>query len=175
MESLFWICFLIGVIYTIVVVIFGDLLSGFFEASLEWLHFEQIPVLQPMTLMGGLTIFGGSGLVLSKYFSFDLVLTLIIALLITIVGVVLLYFFYLKPMASAEQSTGFSLQQFVGKEAEISVPIPEQGFGEVLVRTVNGISNHIAASYDKAEISLEAKVVVVEVKEGVLYVSEIQL
>lgn len=175
METLFWICFLIGVVYTVVVVIFGDALAGAFDASLEWLQLDNLPMIQPMTLMSGLTIFGGAGIVLLQFSFLTMTVVVLAALGIAVVGVIIVYFLYIKPMANAESSIGYSIYDLVGKEAQVIVPIPAEGYGEVIVKTIGGIASHTAASYGQVEIAGERSVVVIEVQDGVLLVSEINL
>ncbi|MFC6331291.1 protease [Paenibacillus septentrionalis] len=175
METLFWVCFLIGIVYTVAVVIFGDALAGALDASLEWLQLDNLPVLQPLTLISGLTIFGGSGIVLLNFSLLSMALVITFALVIAVIGVIIVYFVYIKPMANAENSTGYSIFDLVGKEAQVVVPIPSNGYGEVIVKTAGGISNHTAASYDQVEIVGDQSVVVIEVKEGVLFVSPLSL
>jgi len=82
----------------------------------------------------------------------------------------LVYFAYVKPMKGAESSTGFSVQDLIGKIGEVIVPIPAKGCGEVLIKIGAGNTNQIAASSDGEDIPAASRVVVAEVKEGVLYV-----
>lgn len=175
MATLFWICFLIGVLYTIVVVIFGDVIASAVDASLEWLQLDNLPIIQPLTLIGGLSIFGGAGILLQNYTALTAISIIMLSLSIGIVGMILLYFLYLKPMENAENSIGYSIKELVGKEAIVVTPIPIEGFGEVMIKTVGGMINHIAASYDNQYIAAENHVVVVEVVDGVLHVAEFRL
>lgn len=175
METLYWVCFIFGILYTVVVVIFGDVLEGVMDATLEWLQLDNLPFLQPISLIGGITIFGGAGILLDRYSELHTGYIFLVALAIGICGVILLYFVYVKPMENAESSISYSVAQLVGKEASVITAIPADGFGEVIVKIGAGITNHIAASYDKKPIAAECSTVVVEVKQGVLYVSEIDV
>ncbi|HIW34053.1 MAG TPA: protease [Candidatus Paenibacillus intestinavium] len=175
METLYWGCLIFGILYTIVVVIFGDILAGAVDATLEWLQFDNLPFIQPITLVGGLAIFGGSGILLAHYTDLATVLVVLISIGIGIIGIVSLYFVYVKPMEQAEMSTSYSINELVGKEALVTTPVPVEGFGEVIVKTIAGITSHIAASYNKQSIASNSQVVVVEVHDGILYVAEIHL
>jgi len=175
METLYWICFIFGILYTIIVVIFGDILESTMDATLEWLQLDNLPFIQPITLIGGISIFGGAGILLSRYSQLHTGYTFLLSLAIGMFGVILLYFIYVKPMENAETSLAYSVSQLVGKLASVSVSIPAEGFGEVIVKTGAGVSNHIAASFDQKPIAAEQSTVVVEVKEGILYVSEIDV
>lgn len=175
METLYWSCFIFGILYTVIVVIFGDLLEGALDATFEWLQLDNLPLVQPITLIGGISIFGGAGILLSRYSELHRGYIFLLALAIGICGVIFLYFAYVKPMENAENSLSYSVTQLVGKEASVSTAIPVDGFGEVIVKVGAGISNHIAASYDQKPIAADRSTVVMEVKEGVLYVSEIDI
>ncbi|GIP14444.1 hypothetical protein J40TS1_00860 [Paenibacillus montaniterrae] len=175
METLFWVCFLIGVLYTLIVIIFGDALSGAVDASTEWLQVSHLPILQPTTLIGGLTIFGGAGILMSRFTSLAMLAIAAIALAAAAIGVVFIYYFYVKPMSNAEMSLSYSIVELIGKQAQVTVPIPAEGYGEVIVKTAGGIVNHTAASFDQIAIGSEATVVVIDLDDGVLLVSEVDL
>lgn len=175
METLFWICFLFGIIYTLVVTVFGDVLSGALDASTEWLNMSQLPILQPATLVGGLTVFGGAGIIMSRFSSWSSLTIILIALLASVIGIVFIYYVYVKPMADAEMSLSYSIVELIGKQAQVSVPIPASGYGEVIIKTAGGIVNHTAASFDHVAIPGEATVVVVDLDDGVLLVSKLDL
>lgn len=175
METLYWICFFVGVIYTLVVIIFGDALSGALDASTEWLNFGHLPVLQPTTLLGGLTVFGGAGIIMSRFSSWPLLTVFLVSLATALIGIVFIYYVYVKPMSDAEMSLSYSIVELIGKQAQVTVPIPAQGFGEVIVKTAGGIVNHTAASFDRVAIADASTVVVVDLEDGVLLVSELDL
>lgn len=175
METLYWGCLIFGILYTIIVVIFGDTLAGAVDASLEWLQLDNLPFIQPITLIGGLAIFGGSGILLTKYTDFATALVILISIGIGIIGTIFIYLLYVKPMEQAEMSTSYSMSELVGKEAVVTTPVPVEGFGEVIVKTIAGITSHIATSYDQKPIASGCHVVVVEVHDHILYVAEIHL
>jgi membrane-bound ClpP family serine protease len=62
--------------------------------------------------------------------------------------------------------------EHVGKLGEVITPIPQDGYGEILLKVGAGITNEIAGSYDGIEIEAGVRVVVVEVEDSVLYVSK---
>ncbi len=168
MEGLYMACLIGGVVYALISVIFGDLLDGIFD-------FLSLDFLQPMTLVGGITVFGGAGVMLSRYTSLGAWPVGLISLLIAIVAGIAVFFLYVKPMENSENSIGFTMQSLAGALGDVTVPIPAEGYGEVLVKVGAGHTNQIAASFDNKEIPSSARVVVVEVKDSVLYVSEIDL
>ncbi len=118
----------------------------------------------------------GRGLMLQRYTGLGAAAVIILAVLIAIVLGIAIYFLYVKPMENSESSTGYSIQELGGKMGEVLVPIPSSGYGEVIVNVgAAGVTGQIAASFDGQEIPTGSKVVVVDVKEGTLLVSKIDL
>ncbi|WP_020615394.1 NfeD family protein [Paenibacillus daejeonensis] len=176
MEGLFIACLAGGILYALISVIFGDILSEALDGVLDFLSMESMSWLQPMTLVGGITAFGGAGLLLTRYTAIGAWAIVLIALLSAVMIGISVYFLYVKPMQNSENSTGFSFQELSGKIAEVLVPIPATGYGEVLVRVGSaGVTNQIAASHDGEPIPSGSKVVVVEVRDHTLYVSKLDL
>ena len=112
MEALFWGCLFGGVLYAIVSVIFGDFLSSAFDGALDFLASEGYGWLQPTSLVGGITAFGGAGLLLQKYSPLTAGIVLVIAGLVAIVAGGGVYFLYVKPMSESENSTAISIHDF---------------------------------------------------------------
>ncbi|REK76352.1 tetraspanin family protein [Paenibacillus paeoniae] len=175
MEAVYAACLIVGILYALVSVVFGDWLSQAMDGVLDFLSLDGPSIFQPMTLVGGITIFGGAGLLLERYSGLGVWMIALFAVLIAIVGAIAVFFLYVKPMENSENSIAFTIASLAGSQGEVIVPIPESGYGEVLVRVGAGNTNQIAASYDRKPIPDGAKVVVVDVREGILYVSELNL
>lgn len=170
MLEIYWICIIGGVLFALVSIVFGDILGDLVGGFFDFLSFDHLDFLHPMVLIGGITIFGGSGIMLSRYTHMEPVPVAILSLMIAIAISILVYFAYVKPMKNSENSTGFSIKDLVGKIGEVTVSIPVSGYGEVLLRVGAGNTNQIAASLDQSEIPTGTRVVVGETKDGVLYV-----
>lgn len=171
MEAVFWCCLVFGALIAIVTLVFGDLLGGATDGATGWLSIDAHHLFQPVVLSGAITVFGGSGLLLHRYSPWPGAGVYAGAIAIAAVVGAGMYFVYVRPMRDSENSTGYSMEELAGKRAEVLTSIPASGFGEVLVRVGAGNVNHIAASFDKEEVPSGTPVVVVEVKEGTLYVS----
>jgi membrane-bound ClpP family serine protease len=167
MEALFIACFITGILFTLVTLVFGEVLGSWADS----LHGHPIAFLQPIIWVGGLTTFGGAGILLLHYTGLGSTLSLFTSGFIAILLSFLTWFFYVKPMKRSENSTGFSMRELVGKIAEVTVTIPASGYGEVIVKVGAGHTNQVGAGMDGVEIDRGLKVVIVEVKEDVLYVS----
>lgn len=172
MITLYWSLLAGGVIFAVVSVLLGDLISQAMDGVLDFL---SVDFLQPMVIATAATSLGGAGILLSKYTSLSTLFVLLVSAVIGILLSVMVYFAYVKPMQNSENSTGFSIHDLQGKMGHITVPIPSRGFGEVLIRVGAGHTNQIAASFEHQDILDGARVVVVEVRDDVLYVSEITI
>ncbi|MBB6733756.1 NfeD family protein [Cohnella zeiphila] len=171
MEALFWCCLTFGALMAIVTLVFGDHLGGASDGLFGWLSIDVHHLFQPVVLSGGVTVFGGAGLLLRRYSGWPASGVYAVSLAFAAAVGVGMYFLYVKPMESSENSTGYSIVELAGKRAEVLTPIPSKGYGEVLVRVGAGNTSHIAASFDGEEVPSGTPVVVVEVKDGTLYVS----
>ncbi|KEO82376.1 NfeD family protein [Tumebacillus flagellatus] len=81
-------------------------------------------------------------------------------------------FIYLPSMQRAEVSTGFSMQDLVGKIGEVTVAIPAKGgYGEVLIKVGGSFTNQIAGSFSGEPIPEGERVVIIKAEPHTLYVS----
>ncbi|MDD3363638.1 MAG: NfeD family protein [Syntrophomonas sp.] len=170
MQAVYWGCLYGGIIFAVVTIVFGDILGDVFSGLFDSLSFDHLDFLSPMVIVGGITAFGGAGIMLDRFSSLETMTVAIIALLIAILLSIFVYFIYVRPMKNTENSTGYSMSDLVGKIGTVTIPVPEKGFGEVLIKVGGGNTNHIAASCDEEEFSTGTRVVVAEIKEGVLNV-----
>lgn len=171
METVFWACFIGGALYAIVVILFDDIIGAALDSLVP-----DIPGLDAITLVGGITVFGGTGLLLDHYTDLGTGTVLLLSLLSAIVAGAAVFFLYVRPMRDSENSTGYSEQDMTGMLAEVLVPIPASGYGEVMLRMgPAGVTGRIAASLDGEPIEAGADVLVVEVRDGTLYVTKVDM
>ncbi|WP_127534739.1 protease [Paenibacillus kobensis] len=175
MEALFMACLVGGVLYTVVAVIFGDIIGQALDGALDFLSIDGHPLLNMSALAGAVTAFGGAGLLLDRYSALGVVMVVLLALLAAVIAGILVFFIYIRPMDKSENSIAFSTALLVGMLAEVLVPIPAAGCGEVLLKVGAGVTNQIASSYDGQPIEGGSRVVVVEVQDGTLLVSKVDM
>ncbi|QSF46435.1 protease [Paenibacillus tianjinensis] len=171
MQTLYLGCLTLGVIFALVSVLVGDLIGGTLHGIFDFVSFD---FLNPAVLTGAVTVFGGAGILLTRYSGLEDGAVLALALLIAAFMAVVLYLAVIKPMDKSEMSTGFSMNDLPGKIGEITVPVPAAGYGEIMVKFGAGNSLHTAASFEHQPLPAGIKVVVVEVREGVALVSEFE-
>ncbi|WP_019533777.1 hypothetical protein [Paenibacillus ginsengihumi] len=173
MLAFYWGLLLTGALFALVTVVFGDLLSNALDGLLDFLSGDWLQWLQPMVIFSAIATLGGAGILLTEYTGLSAATVFVLSLLISIAVAVPVYLFYVRPMDNSENSVAFSIRDLVGRIGEVSVPIPVGGCGEVLVRTTGGLTNQIAESFDGESIESGARVVAVDVRDGVLLVSRL--
>ena len=153
---------LIGIgLITILYVLFADAIDGMDNG-----------ILNPTTVLSFLLFICASGFILLKLTEWDEKIVIVVALIISSVLTFLLYFFILVPLASAEVSTAYTDESLQGQVGRVIVPIPIDGFGEIVIETVNGIISKRATGYDNEEIDYDKKVLIIDVDKGTFLVKE---
>ena len=173
MTALYWWCLGGGLAVSLLLVVLGDVLEAAMDAldgALDALDLGG--VFDPLSGVFGVTLFGGTGLVLDAYAALGRVPEIGIAAAVGLAGAVLLHTVYVAPMKRSENSTAFSQAEYAGKTGALTTGVPAGGFGEVVVRMGASTTFQTAASFDGAPIPSGADVVVVEVDpDGVLRVA----
>lgn len=160
LDTIYLIVLGIAGLFTIIYILFGDILDGF----------EILGFLNPALILAFFTFFSASGYVLEKITSLPPLLTILIAAITAIILDTLLNVFVLLPMASAEESLGYTEDSLKGRIGRIIIPVPENGFGEIFIESKSGMISRPAASFDNEIIEEGKKVLVLDIKDGVLYV-----
>ena len=148
---------------TILYVFFSDIAEGIGEGS---------PFLDPAVVLSFLTFTAAAGYILELVVSWNSGIILIVALAIAFVLDLLLYFFVLLPLSSAEVSLAYTDASLAGQVGKVIVPVPVDGFGEIVIETVNGLISKRASGYENSSIDYGKEVLVIDVKEGTLIVKE---
>ena len=176
MLEVYWICLVGGLVFSVLAVLLGDLLDGVLDGlDGAFDAFDLTDFVDPLSFVGGLTAFGGAGVLLDAYTDLGTGTGAVAAALVGLVLAVVMHFAYVKPMKKSENSTGFSLKEYAGRLGEVNTAIPARGYGEVLVRMGASTTFQTAASFDGTPISTGTAVVVVEVAEdGTLLVAPLE-
>ena len=133
---------------------------------------EVFPLLDPAVILPFITFTSVWGYVLELVTGFTSGIILLISLGLAAVLDFLLYFFILLPLKSAEVSLAYTDESLAGKVGKVIVPIPEDGFGEIVIETVNGILSKRASGYDNIPIDYGKEVLIIEVHAGTFIVKE---
>ncbi|WP_338751894.1 NfeD family protein [Bacillus sp. FJAT-52991] len=147
----------------ILYILFGDVLSG---------ADDGIPFFNPTVLLAFVTIFSAVGYCLETFSSLTSLYILLIAIGVAIVMDFLLYYFVLIPLSSAEESLVYTEESLSGRTGKVIIPIPQDGFGEVIIESSSGMISKPACGFDHEPIAEGKTVLVIDVQKGVLYVKE---
>lgn len=169
----YWICFISGVVYASISALLGglfgfehggieagggvgaahdfgtshDIGAGHGEVHAGGVQGEMaISPLSPMTIATFSTVFGGTGLILTRLFKYGFFITLPVSVVagFLVAGVVFIFFYrvFVAVQASSEVQVG----ELVGITGEVTVAIPADGVGEIAYVTLGGRYTAIARS-----------------------------
>jgi membrane protein implicated in regulation of membrane protease activity len=137
-------------------------------------HFDGPDYLNPVIILAFVTIFSASGYLFEKLTSIHYLLIIGISALLSIILVTFLNVFILIPLSNAEESLVYKESDLRGRIGKVITAIPEDGYGEVIIESISGRIAKPATSFDRVPIDNGTKVLVVDIKDGVLQVSSQQ-
>ena len=170
--NFYLICFLVGLVYALVM----GLLSGFVggggghdmgmnghvDAAAGGmdhgaLHFSP---LSPVVLATFLSTFGGMGMISIEVFKIGPAFSLLISLFVALGIAVLVFLAFDYVFIHTQASTNVFATDFLDKEADVTTPIPENGYGEIVVLSGMTRMNLPARSIDGKPINKHETVIV---------------
>jgi membrane-bound ClpP family serine protease len=160
-ESIYLTVLIITGGITLLYLLFGDFLEGIAEAA---------GFLNPTLILAFVTFTSASGYIFELLTSYNHLLIMSISVIIAIILDVLLNVFVLIPLSRAEESLAYTTQSLRGRVGDVIIPIPVDGFGEVIIKSASGTISKSAASFENKAIAEGEKVLIIEVKDGVLKV-----
>ncbi|WP_407271708.1 NfeD family protein [Radiobacillus sp. PE A8.2] len=164
MLDIYWWMLWISLGFALIFLFLGDIIDGILGGLDEFFH--------PLLLFGTLSVIGGAGVLLTKYTGMQAAVVLLISILIGFAAYFLIYYFLVIPLSNAETSTSISINDLQGKTGEVITTIPAHGMGEVFIESTSGSRSETAKSFDEVEIKQGNKIVIVEVKDLIVYVSK---
>lgn len=163
MEQVYFFVLIVMAAATFLYLFFGDVTEAIGEG---------IPFLHPTLVFAFFTLASAAGLLLEWFTAWNSWVVLLAACVLALILDILIYFFVLLPMASAEVSLAYTDESLAGLVAKVIIPIPADGYGEILLETVNGNLAKRATGLENEEIDYGKTVLVVEVEDGTFYVKE---
>ncbi|WP_462405173.1 NfeD family protein [Gracilibacillus sp. Marseille-QA3620] len=157
--------FLYGVIIstalTFILVLFNDLFDGLLLP----------PFLNPVLVLAFFSIFCGIGYLFIAFTSMSPLLATIFSAIISFMIVAFIHVFILVPVSTAQESLVITEEDLKGRLGKVIISVPEDGFGEVLITSNSGSFSKPAVSFEKEPIPADAEVLIIDIQNGVLYVS----
>lgn len=177
-SDFYLICFLLGFGLSVLTLLAGSLHMPHFDVH-HGMHFHidaggeangDLPWFNVGTVAAFLAWFGGSGYLLNGYYGIWFVSALILATLSGIGGAAIVFLFLAKVLMRREAALDPADYDMVGVLGKLSMPIRENGTGELIysqegVRRVTG-----ARSDEGVPIPQGAEVVVMRYDKGIAYV-----
>lgn len=180
MYQFFFVCFLVGVMLTVIFFLVGHLFEFLGGDGLNFdIHFLGVELFLPFSpslVMMFLTVFGGCGVLLMKMkHPLSSILILLLSSLIALFIVFLVYRYILKPLKKAQNTSTPESDDLVGLIAVVTESIFQDSYGEISY-VINSNSYHAPAkSTNKGEIKAGSRVVICWIKDHVFYVSSIDI
>lgn len=160
-QTIYLYVLIISGLCIILYLFFGDVIEGISEAT---------GFLNPVLILAFLIFMSAIGYLLEALTDMNTFLIMGIAAVSSLILDTLLNVFVLIPLANTEESLAYTEDSLKGRLATVLIPIPEDGFGEILIESISGRISKPAASFDNKMIAEGKKVLIIDVKEGVLYV-----
>jgi membrane protein implicated in regulation of membrane protease activity len=130
----------------------------------------DISPFNPVTLAAFLAWFGGTGYLLTRFWSVWFVIGFGIALLSGIAGAGCIFLFLSKVLTSRGENLDAEDYEMIGVLGRISVPIRETGTGEIIYSQAGTRRTCGARSEDHAAIAKGSEVLVTRYEKGIAYV-----
>lgn len=174
-SAIYLICFIVGVGFVFV----SFLLSGAFGGGGDLgtdlggyhgpMHF---PLLSPITISFFLAAFGGTGIIVDRYFELPGAMQIPIALGAAVLFAGTIGMLYVKIVGALEGSTHVNTEEIVGREAEVTVGIPAKGVGQISY-IVGARYTAPARAADDSEIPVRSVVKIVKIVASTVYVERV--
>ena len=161
LEQIYFVVLIFVGLGTILYLFFGDVADGIGEG---------LPIFNPSVILSFITMVAAAGYILEKFAWFSSGMNIVIALVLGAILSTLFYLFILVPLKSADVSLAYTEESLGGQLGKVIVPIPIDGYGEVVIESVSGMITKRATGFDNEAIDYDATVLIVEVKEGTLFV-----
>lgn len=160
-ETIYLVVLIAAGVATLLYVLFGDVLEGAGEIS---------AFLNPVLILAFITFFSAGAYIMEMSTSLHSLVIVLVAAVIAILLDSILNIFVLIPMSSAEQSLSYTEKSLEGRIGKVIIPIPENGFGEVVIDSYSGKISKPAAGLENQAIHEGEEILVIDVQEGVLKV-----
>lgn len=166
MQALFTIAFGVGMGYTIISLILGNLLDmGDLDGSYS-------SPLRPAPIAAFLIVFGGVGLIF--YETLGLFMVLIISASLGLIISYILIRFVLMPLHRAQNTSTIEKQSLIGLMATVNEKILLNGFGKIAYHVNGSNISSPAKSETGEEIMVGTKVEIVSIDRNTYYVRKVQ-
>ncbi|WP_075982611.1 hypothetical protein [Bacillus massilinigeriensis] len=162
-EIIYFSMLVISGLITLLYLFFGDVLEG---------TGEILGFLSPALILAFVTFFSAIAYLLELFTSFNHTLVIIIGVVGAFILDSILNIFILIPLSSAQESLAYSTNSLKGRVGKVIISIPKDGFGEIVLHNKSGTISKPAASFHHTNIKEGQSVLIIEARDGVVYVTQ---
>ncbi|WP_163100052.1 NfeD family protein [Peribacillus alkalitolerans] len=163
LQTIYLVMLIVFGVLTLLYLLFADILEGIATTSFDFFN--------PTLCLAFFTFFSAGGYILERLSPFKSIFIVLISIITSLFLVTLLNVFILIPLSKAEESLVYTQDSLKGRIGKVIIPIPEDGFGEVLLESNSGRISKPAACFEGSAINEGQIVLVIDIQHGVLYVS----
>ncbi|WP_373898228.1 NfeD family protein [Haloimpatiens sp. FM7315] len=170
MRQLFYICFVTGILYTLISVLLG----GIFDVcnigvDLDFnFEFPFLSFLKPVIIMTFLIVFGGIGLLgLNKGWKH----IFLIAFILGFVTAFLMWRLVIVNLMKAQNTSCVNRKELIGLTATVIETIRQNGIGAISYSVNGNKYSSPAKNSEDYEISRGKKVIIVKINQNIFYVN----
>lgn len=174
-ELIYYVCLFLGFGFAVVSGLLSGVFSGGAEAHVDvggghagdghaghadgTVHFSP---LSPVVLAMFIASFGGTGLIFKKLMGWPAAAHIPLAAVSGVVIAAIVFLFFYKIFEMTQSSSEPRAGDVIGLEAEVTVPIPNQGLGEIAYTVAVTRYNNPARTVDGKELPAHTKVKIIE-------------
>ncbi len=184
-EFVYYVCFFLGFGFAVLSGLLSGVFSGGAEAHVDagGAHVDvshahggegpvHFPILSPVTLSMFVATFGGSGIVYKKFFGLPIAAHIPLAgVTAVLVSLLVAYLFY-KLFSITQSSSEGDAGEAVGMVAEVTVPIPHLGLGEIAYTLRDRRLTNPAKTVDGKELPAQTPVRIVKLVGNTYFVEK---
>ena len=184
-EFVYYVCFFLGFGFAVLSGLLSGVFSGGAEAHVDagGAHVDvsqahggegpvHFPILSPVTLSMFVATFGGAGIVYKKFLLLPMAAHIPLAGITAVVVALLVAWIFYKLFSITQSSSEGVAEEVVGMTAEVTVPIPHQGLGEIAYTLRDRRLTNPAKSLDGKELPAQTAVKIVKLVGNTYFVEK---
>jgi membrane protein implicated in regulation of membrane protease activity len=174
-EFVYYVCFFLGFGFAVLSGLLSGVFSGGAEAHVDagGAHVDvsqahggegpvHFPILSPVTLSMFVATFGGAGIVYKKFLHLPAAGHIPLAGITAVLVALLVAWIFYKLFSITQSSSEGSAEEVIGMTAEITVPIPNDGLGEIAYTLRDRRVTNPARTVDGKELPAHLQVKIVK-------------
>ncbi len=166
--QLFYICFGVGVLYTVISFLLGQLFD-FMDFDGDFELGTNISPLKPAVIAVFVTVFGGTGIILLRN-NVLFITSLIISLIISVIFSYIIYRYVIVELYKAQNTSAVERQKLIGQRAKVTLSIKQGSYGKIKYVVNGNTYSSPAKSEDGSEILKDEEVEIVYIDKNTYYV-----